>query len=112
MTSRATCVNCGSTHWKYTPKPHCLVCGSPRASVSPSHPDLKDEPCPNGKYGSCKGYLVPMDGYPTNRRWQCNRCLAMWAYTPLGDVAQVVPSQAADEYVQSILSGPTAPEPA
>lgn len=110
--SPQTCANCGSNSVKYIAKtPLCMVCGSPLGPKL-TEPDLKDEPCPNGKYGSCKGYLVPMDGYPTNRRWQCNRCLAMWAYTPLGDVAQVVPSQAADEYVQSILSGPTAPEPA
>ena len=47
-----------------------------------------------------------------NDRWQCDRCLAIWAYTPLGEVAELVPSPAADEYVNAILRGPTADEPA
>ncbi len=94
----------------------CFVCGAPRsgrgAKPPDFEPDLQDEPCPNGNPGTCKGWLVAMPlATARQRRWQCNRCLAIWAYTPLSDVAQVVPSQAADAYVASILSGPTATEP-
>jgi len=142
MSQRVACGQCGSKRWRpanvgvaarqMTPRssvaprpipphvqpdvaPHfdvtgcgCPACESRTRSASYQDWEAAGRPLP----GENEGILARTEDVPAS--WRCTRCKTLWAYTPLGDLAQLVKAAegATIDEIDRVKHGPTVEEPA